>query len=549
MPTITERRPGTEVYRGQIRTGRHSIALTPRQAEDRTDRYDPKIDIDGIIPDLFPVIVPVILPPEGKDQINPIKNLLIPNRGVFLGEALRSAMDSAIPKITVMVWGQDRHTLPVQDALRLAKKADGRVNVVFAGDPTTNTPLDVYDNTDLIIETAKKYGCDRVDLGIGFLAENHAAIKKMEEAGLISVGPTSEQVKALGNKANALRIAADAGIDVLPWAAGETLQDWETAKAKAEEIGFPLLIKADESGSGRGIFTARNIDEFRTGWKDANEWFNHKGGWHVTRMLEDAWHVEVQILGDKYGHVVALGERNCSVQRNRQKQFEETATLAPSQIEYLDKAAIAIAKGYEGAGTVEFLMDRDGKFYFMEVNTRLQVEHPVTEGPTGVDTIGTRYRTSEGWALDSNAIKRRLGHVIEFRLYAKEGGFIENIGLNGDDMPPNARVDICYGNGSVVPNGVGDGGNVDSLAALIVVSGYNRQHAYRRLEEILQKAKKQYRGKAQLNIDEGLAVMKDPRFIAGTLTTQESEELHEKIQRDLLQQRMEAAWDPGREAA
>ncbi|MBI2430581.1 MAG: hypothetical protein HYV39_01035, partial [Candidatus Levybacteria bacterium] len=228
--------------RGQIITGANSLS-----ALNNTRRYyapefgDTKIEV---IPNPTPDIIPV-RPPENEDLLCPIQNLLIPNRGVVLGEALRSAIDVLdIPKITVLAWEQDRHTNAVQDAMRLEQETNGRVKVVFAG-ADTQSPSDVYANTDLIIKTAQEYGCDRVDLGWGFLAENHAEIAKMEKAGLYPVGPTSDQVKTWGHKANALRIAENAGVPVLPWVDGASLTTWEEIEQAVANLTFPLMMKAN----------------------------------------------------------------------------------------------------------------------------------------------------------------------------------------------------------------------------------------------------------------------------------------------------------------
>lgn len=523
-----------------------SVAKPPNPM-DHADRYE--LDFLMPIKDMSPNLVPEIIPirqPE-TEKIDPIKNLLIPNRAVFLGEALRSALDAGIPKITAMIWKQDQFTAPVQYALGQAKKTPGRVEVVFVGENAV-TPSDVYSNTDLILETAKEYGCDRVDLGWGFLAENHKAIAKMEQAELISVGPTSEQIRRLGNKVNALRVAEKAKVPTLRWVDGANLSTWDDVKSATQNIRYPIMMKANESGSGRGIKIVTTMDELKSAWEQNHAMFENNGGWHITQILPNARHFEVQIMGDKYGKVIALGERECSVQEERQKRVEESAILSPEQRDYLDKAAIAIAQEYQGAGTVEFLMDEDGKFYFMEVNTRLQVEHPVTEGQTGVDIIATRYRTTEGFSLDESAIKRRTGHIIEFRLCAETGGFIEDIGLSGDDMPSHVRVDLGYSNGSFVPNGVEDG-TVDELVALFSVSGYTRKQAIARMIQSLESVRKHHRGKVKLNIDKGLAVMRDPDFIANTHTIQSSEDLHKAIMIKSLQKRMKAVWDPGREAA
>ncbi len=185
MPTITES-PTRIITKGQIKTGLSFDSLVANRRANK-DAYEPKPQIADLIPSPFPDIIPV-RPPYREDQLRPIKNLLIANRATIAGQALRSALDAGIPKITLMVWEGDRHTLTTQDAIRLAHTTNGRVKVVFAGDPTSKSPADVFGKTDLIVETAQAEGCDRVDLGVGFLSENHKAIKQMEEAGLISAG-------------------------------------------------------------------------------------------------------------------------------------------------------------------------------------------------------------------------------------------------------------------------------------------------------------------------------------------------------------------------
>jgi acetyl-CoA carboxylase biotin carboxylase subunit len=356
---------------------------------------------------------------------------------------------------------------------------------VIIGPPNVST----YLNIPIIIKTALETGAQAVHPGYGFLSEKPEFAKACEESGIVFIGPKAEHINKMGNKLAARVLAGQCGVPVLP--GSERVRTYEDVKGVVGSIGYPIIIKASSGGGGRGMKIVSEEDGnalgriFEEATAEAAAAFGD-GTLYVEKYIANARHIEVQILGDKHGHVVHLGERDCSTQRRHQKLIEEAG--APGLTEDLRSgihdAAVKLAKNisYENAGTVEFVFDRDtGKFYFLEMNTRLQVEHPVTEMVTGVDIVREQINIANGFELPfrQEEIKFR-GHSIECRINA------ENPDLNFMPTPGTiTRWEIPQGPGVRVDTHCHQGYKVpifyDSLLAKIIVCGDDREHARRRM--------------------------------------------------------------------
>ncbi len=345
---------------------------------------------------------------------------------------------------------------------------------------------DSYLRVDTIISVALGTDCDAVHPGYGFLCEQPELPEACVQNGLIFIGPKAEQIKRMGDKILARKIARDAGVPVIPGSG--MVRDYEEAKVVARRVGYPLLLKAAAGGGGRGIVVVRGADELKASFDVAAAEALAAFGddrLYLERYIASARHIEIQILGDRSGRVIHLGERDCSLQRRYQKILEEAPSPAVSEKlrEEITAAALAIASRirYENAGTVEFVLDLDsGQFYFMEMNTRIQVEHPVTEMVTGVDLVKEQIRIAAGSPLSLSQSDIRLtGHAIECRINAEspEAGFQPRPGRIARWFPPqssNIRVDShCYPGYFVPPY-------YDSLIAKLIVFGHDRQEAIER---------------------------------------------------------------------
>ncbi|HEY7812636.1 MAG TPA: biotin carboxylase N-terminal domain-containing protein, partial [Nakamurella sp.] len=352
-----------------------------------------------------------------------ISKLLVANRGEIAARIIRSA--HALGIATVAVYSDPDAAAPY------VTLADEAVRLPGAA------PADTYLRGDLIVAAAAAAGADAVHPGYGFLSENAAFARACADAGLIFVGPAAETIAAMGDKVKAKAIMAAAGVPVLPSATIPAAGTGDLAAAAAG-VGFPLLVKAAFGGGGRGMRLVTDPGELSeavsTARREAASAFGD-GTVFLERFVTDPRHVEVQILGDTTGTVIHLFERECSIQRRYQKIVEECPS--PAVDEDLRDALTAAAEaagqavGYTGAGTVEFVLDRDGSFYFLEMNTRLQVEHPVTEEVTGLDLVELQVRIAEGEPLPPSAREARIGgHAIEVRLYAEDvpAGFVPTTG-------------------------------------------------------------------------------------------------------------------------
>ena len=404
-----------------------------------------------------------------------MKRVLIANRGEIALRVIRACKDHGLESVA-MYSEEDR------DALH-AKSAD------FSYSLNGTVAKDTYLNIPKIIALAKESGADAVHPGYGFLSENADFAQAVIDAGLIWIGPPPAAISALGDKVSARRIAAKAGA---PLVAGtkDPVTGHDEVLAFAKEHGLPVAIKAAFGGGGRGLKVARTMEEipelYASAVREAIAGFG-RGECFVERYLDKPRHVETQVLVDKHGHAVVISTRDCSLQRRHQKLVEEAPApfLTDAQNEELYRSSKAIMKeaGYIGAGTCEFLVGLDGTISFLEVNTRLQVEHPVSEEVTGIDLVREQFRIAMGESLgfDDPVVR---GHSIEFRINGEDPGrsFLPAPGrITAWNIPtgPGVRVDAGFRNGDVI------GGNFDSLLAKLIVTGATRKEAIQRARRAL----------------------------------------------------------------
>ena len=346
-----------------------------------------------------------------------------------------------------------------------------------------------YLNIGRIIEAARLSGADAVHPGYGFLAENAAFAAACRDAGLVFIGPSPEAIAAMGDKARAKAVVREAGVPCIPGHDGEE-QDDATLLRAAERVGFPLMIKATAGGGGRGIRRVQTAADFAHALRSArSEATTAFGDARVIleRIVASPRHVEVQVFGDRYGRVIHIGERDCSVQRRYQKVVEEAPSPAVDTAlrEQMGRAAVRVASAiaYEGAGTVEFLLDADGAFYFMEMNTRLQVEHTVTEEITGLDLVALQLRIAAGEPLPLAQQDVALrGHAIQVRLCSEDprNGFLPQGGrMHLWEPPAGIRVEHALSSGAMVAP------DYDSMVAKLIAYGRDREEARRKLAAAL----------------------------------------------------------------
>jgi len=404
-----------------------------------------------------------------------VRKVLIANRGEIAVRVARACRDAGIGSVAVYA-DQDRDALHA----RLADEA-----FALGG----STPGETYLDIDKLVGVAKEAGSDAVHPGYGFLAENAGFAEAAIGAGLTWIGPPPEAIRALGDKVRARHIAERVGAPLVAGTA-DPVKDAGEVRAFAEEHGLPIAIKAAYGGGGRGLKVARSLDEvaelYDSAVREAIAAFG-RGECFVERYLDKPRHVETQCLADQHGTVVVVSTRDCSLQRRHQKLVEEAPApfLTDAQTAELYRASKAIlrAAGYVGAGTCEFLVGKDGTVSFLEVNTRLQVEHPVTEEVTGIDLVREMFRIADGEPLGYDDPPVR-GHSIEFRINAEDAGrnFLPAPGrLVRWHAPsgPGVRIDGGYDAGMTVP------GAFDSLVAKLVVSGATRMQALERSRRAL----------------------------------------------------------------
>jgi acetyl-CoA carboxylase biotin carboxylase subunit len=396
------------------------------------------------------------------------KRILIANRGEIALRVIRAAREMGIE--TVAVYSEaDRESLHVR----------------FADDDVCLGPApsrESYLKIPRIIAAAEITGADAIHPGYGFLAENAEFAEICDKSKLTFIGPTATQIRLMGDKATARRTMMDVGVPVVPGTPGP-VDNVDDALAFARDAGFPVIIKAAAGGGGKGMRVATSEEHFAKGFttarSEAMAAFNNADV-YVEKYLSRPRHIEFQVLGDSHGNVIHLGERDCSIQRRHQKLIEEAPSpaMTPALREKIGEAAVAGAKAinYVGAGTIEMLLDHDGHFYFMEMNTRIQVEHPVTEMLTGVDLVKEQIRVAAGERLRELETPPLSGHVIECRINAEDPA--------RNFQPSPGRLDVFHppgGNGVRVDTHAYAGYTVppfyDSLIAKLIVHGRDREEA------------------------------------------------------------------------
>ena len=405
------------------------------------------------------------------------QKLLIANRGEIAVRIIRACREMGIATVAVCSTA-DREALHAQ----LADEC------ICIG---TERPKDSYLNMEQILSAAVASGAQAVHPGFGFLSENTRFARMCRQCGIDFIGPSPESIELMGDKAEARKTMIRAGVPVIP-GTEDAMTDAQAAKEQAGRIGYPVIIKASAGGGGKGMRVARSADEFCELFTLAqNETMMAFGDdrMYLEKYLEHARHIEFQILADRYGNTVHLGERDCSIQRRHQKLIEESPAefLSEELRARMGSAAVKAAKaaGYYSAGTIEFLVDKSGQFYFMEMNTRIQVEHPVTEMVTGIDLIRQMIRISAGEALPyrQEDITMR-GHAIECRISAEDpnrgflpcAGTVTNLYLPGGN---GVRVDSLLYNGCRIPP------FYDSMMAKVIVHADTRDEAIRKMRSAL----------------------------------------------------------------
>jgi acetyl-CoA/propionyl-CoA carboxylase, biotin carboxylase, biotin carboxyl carrier protein len=435
-----------------------------------------------------------------------VRKILIANRGEIAVRVIRACQDAGLTSVAVYA-DSDRDALPA----RLADEA-----WALSGESAAETYLRI----DKLLDVAARSGADAVHPGYGFLSENADFAQAVLDAGLTWIGPTPQAIRDLGDKVTARHIAQRAGAPLVPGTA-EPVADADEIVAFARQHGLPVAIKAAFGGGGRGLKVARTIEEipalFESATREAVAAFG-RGECFVERYLDRPRHVEAQVLADTHGNVIVVGTRDCSLQRRHQKLVEEAPApfLTDEQRASIHSSAKAICReaGYHGAGTVEYLVGQDGTISFLEVNTRLQVEHPVSEETAGIDLVRAQFRIAAGEALEITEDPAPRGHSIEFRINGEDPGrgFLPAPGAVAAlswPFGPGVRVDAGVEAGSVI------GGNFDSLLAKIIVTGATREEALERSRRVLDET-----------VIEGIAtvlpfhraVVRDPAFTAAPFT-------------------------------
>ena len=405
------------------------------------------------------------------------KRVLIANRGEIALRVQRACRELDVDTVTVCS-AADRESLPAQMAGRAVCIGPARA-------------ADSYLNQDAILTAALATGCDAVHPGYGFLSENAEFADACAAQGLTFIGPAGDVIRRMGNKAAARALMQSAGVPVVPGSDGPV--DLDTARRVADDIGYPVLIKASAGGGGRGMRRVSAPEELealsREAKAEAEACFGN-GELYLEKLIVDPRHIEFQILADRQGHVIHLGERDCSIQRRNQKLVEESPSraLTPELRAAMGAAAVAAARaaGYENAGTVEFVLDHTGRFYFIEMNTRIQVEHPVTELVTGIDLVREQLRIAAGLPLSCTQEEVVLrGHAIECRINAEDPA--------RNFQPCPGKVDFLHfpgGNGVRVDSHLYTGYELppyyDSLCAKLIVHGGTRLEAIRKMRRALE---------------------------------------------------------------
>lgn len=436
------------------------------------------------------------------------KKVLIANRGEIAVRVLRALHEMGIRSVAVYS-DVDRAALHV-------RKSDEAYHIGPA------TASESYLNIRKIIEVAQKSGAEAIHPGYGFLSENAHFARACREAGIKFIGPTPESMEALGSKTRARQLMQKAEVPFVPGSA-TGLTSFEEAQEVAERVGYPIMLKAAAGGGGKGMRMVRGADELRSAYEGARSEALRSFGddeVYIEKFIENPRHIEMQILADEHGNTVYLGERECSVQRRHQKVLEESPSplVDPDMRRRMGEIAVRVAKasGYTNAGTVEFLSDQNKNFYFLEVNTRLQVEHPVTEMITGLDLVHLQLKIAWGEKLPFKQEDIQIrGHAIECRIYAEDpdNNYFPSPGqitLLLSPSGPGIRRDSGMYEGAVVPI------DYDPLLAKLIGYGADREEAIDRLQRAL---REYFVGGIKTNLSLFRRILFDSDFRAGRLDT------------------------------
>ena len=446
------------------------------------------------------------------------QKILIANRGEIAVRIIRACREMGIK--TVAVYSEaDRdalHTLLADEAICIGPA------------PSTESYLDM----ERILTACVVMKADAIHPGFGFLSENARFAELCEKCNIRFIGPSAEIINKMGNKSEARKTMMAAGVPVVP-GSKEPVYTVEEGLKTAKEVGFPVMIKASSGGGGKGMRVSRSEEDFEANFLNA-QMESVKGfsdnTMYIERFVENPRHIEFQILGDRYGNVVHLGERDCSIQRRHQKVLEESpsAAISGELRKKMGETAVRAAKavGYENAGTIEFLLDKDKNFYFMEMNTRIQVEHPVTEWVTGVDLIQEQLRVASGMPLSVTQGEVRLsGHAIECRINAENPaknfrpcpGKITEMHLPGGF---GVRVDTAAYDGYVIP------AFYDSMLAKLIVHGRTRDEAIARMRSALGEVVIEG---VDTNVDYLYSILNEEEYLAGRADIEFVERLTERL--------------------
>ncbi|MEN6358389.1 MAG: acetyl-CoA carboxylase biotin carboxylase subunit [Armatimonadota bacterium] len=436
------------------------------------------------------------------------KKILIANRGEIAIRIIRACKEMKIA--TVAIYSEaDKNSLHV----RMADEA------ICVGPPANK---ESYLNMPNIISAAMITGAEAIHPGYAYFSEQASFAEACEACNLKFIGPKASAIELMGDKARAKETAAKAGVPVIPGSKG-TIQSEQDAFKTAQKMGYPIRLKATAGGGGRGIRVVHSEDELasqlRVATAEAESAFGN-GEMYIEKEIEDPRHVEIQIIGDEHGHYVYLGERECSIQRRNQKLLEEAPSVAvtPAIRSRMGEAAVKLAKavGYANAGTVEYLLDKNGDFYFMEMNTRVQVEHPVTEFVTGMDIVKEQIRVAAGEKLDVSQKDIKInGHAIECRIIAEDpsNNFAPSVGTIRHLAVPGGigvRVDThIYGGYEIPPY-------YDAMLAKLIVWGKDRDEAIARMQRCL--SEYEIEG-VKTNISYQMEILSNAYFRKGELST------------------------------
>ncbi|MCI8560521.1 MAG: acetyl-CoA carboxylase biotin carboxylase subunit [Dorea sp.] len=444
-----------------------------------------------------------------------IKKILIANRGEIAVRIIRACREMGIE--TVAVYSEaDREALHT----KLADEA-----VCIGPAPSSES----YLSMDRIISATIVTGADAIHPGFGFLSENSRFAELLEQCNITFIGPGSDVIARLGNKQEARNTMVAAGVPVIPGTT-DPIYDVQAGKEAAEKIGYPVIVKAALGGGGKGMRVAETPEEFETSFLTAQKETQMAFGdntMYIEHFVQRPRHIEFQILADSYGNVIHLGERDCSVQRNHQKMIEESpsAALDDELREKMGKAAVKAAKaaGYVNAGTIEFLLEKNNNFYFMEMNTRIQVEHPVTEWVTGIDLVKEQIRIASGKRLSYSQEDVHLnGHSIECRINAEnpKKGFRPSPGTVKDMYLPGGkgiRIDSAIYSGYTIPP------YYDSMVAKLIVWAKNRKEAIAKMRSALGEIIIEG---VETNVDYQYEILNHPVYLSGDIDIEFIEDLN-----------------------